>query len=116
MAYYVWIPRYKYRIPEVKCSTLTNPTYEENPECYVYVLSDSDKTLLINWWYSYVQDAINQGYVSGPYTLEEATTDVNNALQKGIFSNASLGIEMSTSQLIDIYNQNNSDNQNNPDI
>ncbi|CDE95894.1 unknown [Clostridium sp. CAG:914] len=103
LAYYVWIPRYKYRIPEVKCSTLTNPTYEENPECYVYVLSDSDKTLLINWWYSYVQDAINQGFVSGPYTLEEATTDVNNALQKGIFSNASLGIEMSTSQLIDIY-------------
>lgn len=111
LAYYVWIPRYKYRIPEVKCSTLTNPTYEENSECYVYVLSDSDKTLLINWWYSYVQDAINQGFVSGPYTLEEATTDVNNALQKGIFSNASLGIEMSTSQLIDIYNQNNSDNQ-----
>ena len=74
LAYYVWIPRYKYRIPEVKCSTLTNPIYEENPECYVYVyvLSDSDKTLLINWWHAYVQDAINQGFVSGPYTLEEA--------------------------------------------
>lgn len=111
LAYYVWIPRYKYRIPEVKCSTLTNPTYEENPECYVYVLSDSDKTLLINWWYSYVQDGINQGFVSGPYTLEETTTDVNNALQKGIFSNASLGIEMPTSQLIAEYNINNSDNQ-----
>ena len=43
--------------------------------------------------------------------MEEATTDVNNALQTGTFSNASLGIEMPTSQLIDIYNQNNSDNQ-----
>ena len=112
LAYYVWIPRYKYRIPEVKCSTLTNPTYEENPECYVYVyvLSDSDKTLLINWWHAYVQDAINQGFVSGPYTLEEATTDVNNALQTGTLSNASLGIEIPTSKFIDIYNDN-SDNQ-----
>lgn len=111
LAYYVWIPRYKYRIPEVKCSTLTNPTYEENPECYVYVLSDSDKTLLINWWYSYVQDAITQGYVSGPYTLEEATTDVNNALQTGTFSNATLGFEASTSDFIAGYNNNNPDNQ-----
>ena len=106
LAYYVWIPRYKYRIPEVKCSTLTNPTYEENPECYVYVLSDSDKTLLINWVHAYAQSA---GFTS--YTLEEATTDVNNALQTGTFSNASLGIEVTTSQLIDMYNQNNSDNQ-----
>ncbi len=105
LAYYVWIPRYKYRIPEVKCSTLTNPTYEENSECYVYVLSDSDKTLLINWGHAYAQSA---GFTS--YTLEEATTDVNNALQTGTFSNASLGIEMPTSQLIDIYNDN-SDNQ-----
>ena len=111
LAYYVWIPRYKYRIPEVKCSTLTNPTYEEYPECYVYVLSDSDKTLLINWWYSFVQEGITQGYFSGPYTLEEATTDVNNALQTGTLSNASLGIEVTTSELIDEYNQNNSDNQ-----
>ena len=111
LAYYVWIPRYKYRISEVKCSTLTNPTYEEYPLCYVYVLSDSDKTLLINWWHAYVQDVITQGYVSGPYTLEEATTDVNNALQTGIFSNASLGLELSTSEFIGIYNQNNSDNQ-----
>ena len=110
LAYYVWIPRYKYRIPG-GCGTLTNPTYEEYPECYVYVLSDSDKTLLINWWYSYVQDAINQGHVSGPYTLEEATTDVNNALQTGTFSNASLGVEMPTFNLIDTYNQMNSDNQ-----
>ena len=106
LAYYVWIPRYKYRIPEVKCSTLTNPTYEEYPECYVYVLSDSDKTLLINWGHAYAQSA---GFTS--YTLEEATTDVNNALQTGTFSNASLGIEVTTSQLIDMYNQNNSDNQ-----
>ena len=106
LAYYVWIPRYKYRIPEVKCSTLTNPTYEEYPSCYVYVLSDSDKTLLINWVHAYAQSA---GFTS--YTLEEATTDVNNALQTGTFSNASLGIEVTTSQLIDMYNQNNSDNQ-----
>lgn len=105
LAYYVWIPRYKYRIPEVKCSTLTNPTYEEYPSCYVYVLSDSDKTLLINWGHAYAQSA---GFTS--YTLEELTTDVNNALQTGTFSNATLGIEMPTSQLIDIYNQNNTDN------
>ena len=113
LAYYVWIPRYKYRIPvpEIKCSTLTNPTYEEYPSCYVYVLSDSDKTLLINWWYSYVQDAINQGFVSGPYTLEEATTDVNNALQTGTFSNASLELEEPTSDFIARYNNNNPDNQ-----
>ena len=110
LAYYVWIPRYKYRIP-AGCGTLTNPTYEEYPSCYVYVLNDSDKTLLINWWYSYVQDAITQGYVSGPYTLEEATTDVNNALQTGTFSNATLGIEVSTPEFIAEYNNNNSDNQ-----
>ena len=113
LAYYVWIPRYKYRIPEIKCSTLTNPTLEEYPECYElpYSMSDSDKTLLINWWYSYVQDAITQGYVSGPYTLEEATTDVNNALQTGILSNASLRIEKPTSDFIALYNDNNPDNQ-----
>ncbi len=108
LAYYVWIPRYKYRIPEVKCSTLTNPTYEENPECYglPYLMSDSDKALLINWWHAYAQ---NNGLTS--YTLEEATTDVNNALQTGTFSNASLGIEVPTSQFISVYNQSNSDNQ-----
>ena len=106
LAYYVWIPRYKYRIPEGKCSTLTNPTIEEYPSCYVYLLSDSDKTLLINWCYSYLQDA---GFTS--YTLEEATTDVNNALQTGTFSNATLGIEAPTSEFIASYNQDNSDNQ-----
>ena len=105
LAYYVWIPRYKYRISEVKCSTLTNPTLEEYPSCYVYVLSDSDKTLLINWWHSYAQ---SNGFTS--YTLEEATTDVNNALQTGTFSNASLG-KTSTSEFIAVYNRKNSDNQ-----
>ena len=107
LAYYVWIPRYKYRIPEIKCSTLTNPTLEEYPECYElpYSMSGSDKTLLINWCHAYAQSA---GFTS--YTLEEATTDVNNALQTGTFSNATLGLEVPISELIDIYNQNNTDN------
>ena len=75
LAYYVWIPRYSYRIPAISCSTIKNPTFESYPTCYSYVLNDSDKTLLINWWYN---DEVQ--YVSD-YTIEQATQDVNNMLE-----------------------------------
>ena len=79
LAYYVWIPRYSYKIPVVSCSTINNPTVDNNPSCYNYILSDSDKTLLINWWQSY-----NDGYLDS-YTLEQATNDINKGLNTGSF-------------------------------
>ena len=78
LAYYVWIPRYSYRIPYLSCSTISNPTVDEYPACYSYILSDSDKTSLINWWHSLISAEMNTSY-----TLEQATNDVNNALING---------------------------------
>ena len=78
LAYYVWIPRYSYRIPIVSCSTISNPTYDDYPSCYIYVLSDNNKTSLINWFHEFISAEMNASY-----TLEQATTDVNNCLNNG---------------------------------
>ena len=108
LAYYVWIPRYSYRIPAVSCSTISNPTYDEYPTCYSYVLSDSDKTLLINWFQTKIISLGNDNY-----TLEQATTDVNNVLNtgsslvQGMEDNGPIGIM----DIIDMYNS-----DNDPDI
>ncbi len=74
LAYFVWIPRYRYAIPkEPKCSTISGVNYEQHGSCYdpVYVrcgdiqdvepdsgeyyecyrfgLSDAERDLLVNW-------------------------------------------------------------------
>jgi len=78
LAYYVWIPRYKYRIRDnITCSELEHSTVYSNPECYLpFVISDNDKDLLINWLHSEAM-----GY--DDYTIEEATEDVETILSVG---------------------------------
>ena len=104
LAYYVWIPRYSYRIPTVSCSTISNPTYDDYPSCYSYVLSDSDKTSLINWLQSYAAEKL------GSYTLEQATQDVNTGMKNGSFTVAGVG-EVLFTDVIGFYNK-----VNDPDI
>ena len=104
LAYYVWIPRYSYRIPTVSCSTISNPTYDDYPYCYSYVLSDNNKTSLINWWQSYVAENL------GSYTLEQATQDVNTGMKNGSFTVTGVG-ELLFTDIIEFYNE-----QNDPDI
>ena len=107
LAYFVWIPRYKYRFLGLMCSTLENPTMEENPECYLVKLSEQDKTKLIDFWYQYIQDAITAGYLQITYTYEDATNDINDAINNGYFSDAQLGTT-SIYSCIYIYNEQNS--------
>ena len=104
LAYYVWIPRYSYRIPTVSCSTISNPIYDDYPSCYSYVLSDSDKTSLITWWQSISAEHL------GSYTLEQATQDVNTGMKNGSFTVAGVG-EVLFTDMIGFYNE-----QNDPDI
>ena len=104
LAYYVWIPRYSYRIPSVSCSTISNPTYDEYPTCCSYVLSDNNKTSLINWWQSYAAENL------GSYTLEQATQDVNTGMKNGSFTVTGVG-ELLFTDMITFYNK-----QNDPDI
>ena len=104
LAYYVWIPRYSYRIPAVSCSTISNPTYDDYPSCYRYVLSDNNKTSLINWWQSYAAENL------GSYTLEQATQDVNTGMKNGSFTVTGVG-ELLFTGMITLYNE-----QNDPDI
>ena len=97
LAYYVWIPRYSYRIPTVSCSTISNSTYDDYPSCYSYVLSDNDKTSLINLWQSYAAANL------GSYTLEQATQDVNTGMKNGSFTVAGVG-ELLFTDMITFYN------------
>ena len=54
LAYYVWVPRYKYRIPELKCSDISSLTPTVYPDCYSYTLSESDKESLIENFHEYL--------------------------------------------------------------
>ena len=104
LAYYVWIPRYSYRIPTVSCSTISNPTYDDYPSCYIYVLSDSDKTSLINWFHEFISAEMNASY-----TLEQATTDVNEVMIKGSVIPQGLPEDaiIDFPLMINLYNENN---------
>jgi len=91
LAYYVWIPRYKYRIRDnMTCSELEHSTVYGNPECYTYSMLDSnsdgstddEKELFIEYWHN-----IENGYLQDKfglnYTMEEATEDVETMLTTG---------------------------------
>ena len=112
LAYYVWVPRYKYKIwsldnesktgqeqeiqivfeskndiayvPNVNiyasCASLENPTEDGYPDCYgaPYSVTAEEKQKLIAWWHSFISAEMNTSY-----TLEQATTDVNNVLNTG---------------------------------
>ena len=104
LAYYVWIPRYKYAIPSVYCSTVSNPTVENYPTCYKYILSDSDKTSLINWWQSYAAEIL------GSYTMEQATSDVETGMSTGTITAPGAG-DITFVGFVEAYNR-----INDPDI
>ena len=83
LAYYVWIPRYAYKIPEsVTCSEIVNPTPEYHPGCYKYIISESDKNSFIPW----VQYVVINQYGVSDFTLNQATNLVNTSLETGMFS------------------------------
>ena len=133
LAYYVWIPRYKYRIwttsnsskgseqeidiifeskdttkstGKVSCTSLTNPTYAEYPECYglPYFMSDSDKEVFISW----VRFMVINSFELDTFTLEQATTLVNESFQSGYFTMN--GVSMTVDEVVDMYNSNNETN------
>lgn len=133
LAYYVWIPRYKYRIwttsnsskgseqeidiifeskdttkstGKVSCTSLTNPTYAEYPECYglPYFMSDSDKEVFISW----VRFMVINIFELDTFTLEQATTLVNESFQSGYFTMN--GVSMTVDEVVDMYNSNNETN------
>ena len=105
LAYLVWIPRYKYAIPSPKeCSTISNPTVENYPTCYKYILNESDKTSLINWWQSYAAENL------GSYTMEQATSDVETGMSTGTITIPGEG-DITFVDLVEAYNR-----INDPDI
>ena len=94
LGYYVWIPRYKYRIKEnMKCSELKNPIIENNPECFgaPFSMSDSDKSLFVSW----VKDS------SSDVTLEQAGLMVDSLLMNGYYEME--GIRISIDELFTMY-------------
>lgn len=133
LAYYVWIPRYRYKIwtttessrgneqeidiifeskdttkstGKVSCTSLTNPTYAEYPECYglPYFMSDSDKEVFISW----VRFMVINSFELDTFTLEQATTLVNESFQSGYFTMN--GVSMTVDEVVDMYNSNNETN------
>ena len=112
LAYYVWIPRYKYKVwsvdnnnkkgkeqeiqivfenkndvayvPNVNiyasCASVENPNFVDYPECYgaPYIVTADEKQKLITWWHGFISAEMNTSY-----TLEQATTDVNEVMIKG---------------------------------
>ena len=79
---YVWIPRYRYRIPSMLCSELDSPTQDTYSECYKFNPNGEAKNNLVEWLY-------NSGwrYGSDRYaSLEEARTALDNAIATGSFS------------------------------
>lgn len=133
LAYYVWIPRYKYRIwttstsskgseqeidiifeskdttkstGKVSCTSLTNPTYAEYPECYglPYFMSDSDKEVFISW----VRLMVINSFGLSTFTLEQATNLVNESFQSGYFTmnDASMTVD----EVVAMYNSDNDPN------
>ena len=106
LAYYVWIPRYSYRIPAVSCSTISNPTYDDYPSCYgaPYSVTADEKQKLITWWHSFISAEMNASY-----TLEQATTDVNEVMIKGSVIPQGLPKDaiIDFPLMINLYNENN---------
>ena len=107
LAYYVWIPRYKYKIQQLLCSELSSPSSDTNPECYSYSVTDTEKTALVSWWKNLL---VNQMNIQ--YSEEEALADVTTILNEGgAIIEAADGNYISYSNFISGYNQENSNNQ-----
>ena len=140
LAYYVWIPRYKYKIwsidnsskkgkeqeiqivfenkndvayvPNVNiyasCASVENPNFADYPECYgaPYSVTTEEKQKLITWWHSFISAEMNTSY-----TLEQATTDVNEVMIKGSVIPQGLPEDaiIDFPLMIDLYNQNNTE-------
>ena len=62
------------------CASLENPTEDDYPDCYgaPYSVTAEEKQKLITWFHSFISAKMNTSY-----TLEQATTDVNNVLNTG---------------------------------
>jgi len=82
LAYYVWIPRYKYRIFEGTCASVSNPTIFSHPDCYdpPYQMSDTNKSILIDAIYNY------SNFIGENISKSDVTTAVNDGLTTGTFT------------------------------
>ena len=79
LAYYTWIPRYKYKMP-TKCSSIpeADRNMEDYPECYApYTMSDTDKANLIAYYEG--EDQCD----GSAEAISEATALVEYALETG---------------------------------
>ena len=79
LAYYVWIPRYRYYIPvSSSCSNITNPNYEEHSSCYGF--TTEAKAILVSTWLDLVQSEFGLA----DYTEALATKDIENGITTGM--------------------------------
>ena len=98
LAYYVWIPRYSYRIPKIKCSSVpeADRNMEDYPDCYApYTISDSDKRIFNAVVLSYMVDVVG---ISN-FTSEQSVALTEKALQTGWYTMELNGLENSMSLL-----------------
>ena len=80
---YVWIPRYRYRIPNMLCSELDSATRDTYSECYKFNPSEEAKNNLADWLYNEGWMHVGLDYFA---SLEEAKTALDNAIATGSFS------------------------------
>lgn len=60
IAYFVWIPRYKYAMKGTKCSDITDISESTNSECYSYIIDEENSTDPIEDVLSYAGTNYNQ--------------------------------------------------------
>ena len=83
LGYYVWIPRYKYRINnDILCGELDETLVEGRNECYSRNITDEEKQSLIDWWFESESNYLHDDY-GETYTYEEAVEDIETALENG---------------------------------
>lgn len=98
LAYYVWIPRYKYKGTLKKCSNLENPTVLEYPECYSLKLSRKNKKRLIIWRKAQLSEFPFSTKDDEKLT-EQAKLDIDELLKMGEMSGFSID------EVIEMYNE-----------
>ena len=102
LGYYVWIPRYSYMVPDVKCSEIVDPTLETHPGCYTPPFKTSgtdDVENMAIWWQEFYTSEMG-----GSYTLEQATADVQGGINTGMVSITGVG-SISMLEFVMMYNE-----------
>ena len=109
LAYYVWIPKYSYRIPTLYCSDVEGINETDYPECYKYILTSEDKETFIEYWYN--SNLWMEESYGIDYTLERATEEVETMLNTGYVYIEEVAYLFTFVEILSWYND-----ENNPDI